>query len=134
MFDFINRAASIGDPAVALRLDELIPFGDWRSKLDAVERTGDASPKERKAILIEAFGQSLKRLGNYDYVAETTVLRPLKDRPLYCLFYATRHPKGIGVPRLPDCSFKRGIEDTRSYQCQAFCNHDRPRRVFRISP
>src|SRR6266513_1050803 len=28
-------------------------------------------------------------------------LRPLKDRTLYCLFYATRHPKGIEVFR--DC-------------------------------
>jgi hypothetical protein len=55
----------------------------------------------RKKILIDAFSLSLKQLGNYDYVAETTVLRPLKDRPLYCLFYATRHPRGIEVFR--DC-------------------------------
>jgi three-Cys-motif partner protein len=99
MFDFINRAASIKDEAIAAGLDELIPFGDWRSKLGEVERSSLSTSDERKVILVEAFGQSLKQLGNYDYVAETTILRPLKDRPLYCLFYATRHPKGIEVFR-----------------------------------
>jgi three-Cys-motif partner protein len=101
MFDFINRAASIKDPPVAAGLDELIPFGDWRTRLEAAERTGTADPGVRKAILIEGFSESLRRLGNYEYVAETTILRPLKERPLYCLFYATRHPKGIEVFR--DC-------------------------------
>jgi len=101
MFDFINRAVSITDVAFTTALDELIPFGDWRSRLDKAERAGGVHPRERKAILVDAFSRCLKRLGNYDYVAETTVLRPLKDRPLYCLFYATRHPKGIEVFR--DC-------------------------------
>ena len=31
MFDFINRAASIKDPAVVAGLNQLIPLGDWRS-------------------------------------------------------------------------------------------------------
>lgn len=72
MFDFINRAASMRDPTVATGLDELIPYGDWRSKLEDAERSGSVTPGERKAVLVEAFGQSLKQLGNYDYVAETT--------------------------------------------------------------
>ena len=46
MSDFINRAASIRDPAVVAGLDELIPFGDWRRRLEAAERDG-ASPDER---------------------------------------------------------------------------------------
>ena len=51
--------------------------------------------------MVDAFGANLAHYGNYEYVAETTVLRPVKDRPLYCLFYATRHPRGIEVFR--DC-------------------------------
>src|SRR5690606_30061102 len=35
MLEFINRAASMRDPIVASGLDELIPFGNWREKLDA---------------------------------------------------------------------------------------------------
>ena len=112
MFDFINRAASIRDHAVIAGLDELIPFGDWRSKLEEAEKSGSVTPDERKAILVDAFGASLKQLGNYGYVSETTILRPLKDRPLYCLFYPTRHPKGIEVFR--DCQIAALREESRT--------------------
>jgi len=114
MFDFINRAASIKDPIVVSGLNELIPFGDWRSKLDEAEinQTHDLTPDERKAILVNAFSASLVRLGNYRYVAETTVLRPLTDRPLYCLFYATRHHTGIEVFR--DCQIKALTEQSKT--------------------
>jgi three-Cys-motif partner protein len=101
MFDFINRAASM--EAAATGLNELMPHDDWRAKLEAAEATcpGGLTALQRKAILVEAFGANLTHFGNYDYVAETTVLRPVKDRPLYCLFYATRHSRGLEVFR--DC-------------------------------
>jgi three-Cys-motif partner protein len=112
MFDFINRAASMRDAVTMTRLDELIPFGGWRTKLEETERSGGVTPGERKGILVEAFACSLKRLGRYDYVAETTVLRPVKDRPLYCLFYATRHPKGIELFR--DCQISALREESKT--------------------
>jgi three-Cys-motif partner protein len=106
MFDFINRAASIKDAAVVDGLDVLMPYGDFRGQLAELERAHPYgfAPEQRKAVLVNAFSESLAKLGRYKYVAETTVLRPLKDRPLYCLFYATRHPKGIEVFR--DCQVK----------------------------
>jgi len=106
MFEFINRAASIDDPTVISGLDELIPYGNWRAKLREAEQlaNGRLDSSERKAILVGAFTESLARLGNYRYVAETTILRPLRDRPLYCLCYATRNHHGIEVFR--DCQVK----------------------------
>jgi three-Cys-motif partner protein len=95
MFDFINRAVNIRDRSIIDGLNRLIPVGGWRDRLEI------AAPHERKAILVEAFRASLLKFGNYKHVAEVTVLRPTKDRPLYCLFYATRHPAGIEVFR--DC-------------------------------
>jgi three-Cys-motif partner protein len=114
MFDFINRAASIQDPAVVSGLNELIPYGDWRTELAEAERArpGRVTPDERKAILVQAFSGCLAKLGKYEYVAETTVLRPVKERPLYCLFYATRHRKGIEVFR--DCQFKALTEQSKT--------------------
>jgi three-Cys-motif partner protein len=112
MFDFINRAASMKDAVTITGLDELIPFGGWRTKLEEAERSGGVTPGERKVILVEAFACSLKRLGKYDYVAETTVLRPVRDRPLYCLFYATRHSKGIEVFR--DCQINALREESKT--------------------
>jgi three-Cys-motif partner protein len=101
MFEFINRAASMTDPGLRKGLDELMPYGDWHHRMEeAVNTAGHPlTPNERKEILVEAFSESLRPLGGYRYVAETTVLRPLRDRPLYCLFYATRHKRGISVFR-----------------------------------
>jgi three-Cys-motif partner protein len=106
MFDFINRAVNIGDANIVAGLNELIPHGDWRSKITEAETRGDGNltPEARKTVLVSAFTESLAKLGNYRFVAETTILRPLRDRPLYCLCYATRHPRGIEVFR--DCQIK----------------------------
>jgi three-Cys-motif partner protein len=114
MFDFINRAANIKDPTVVAGLNELIPVGNWRSTLEAAEMAhpGGLSPEERKAILVDAFASNLAHFGKYEYVAETTVLRPVKDRPLYCLFYATRHPRGIEVFR--DCQAEALKEQSKT--------------------
>ena len=109
MFDFINRAASMKDCAAGL--DELIPYGDWRKKLEEAENRG-ATSDVRKTILVDAFGESLAKIGGYDFVAETTVLRPLSDRALYCLCYATRHPKGIEVFR--DCQLQALQEQAKT--------------------
>jgi three-Cys-motif partner protein len=114
MFDFINRAASIKQPAVVEGLNQLIPHGDWRATLGAAEaeKSSGLSSEERKSILVEAFASNLAHFGDYEYVAETTVLRSVKDRPLYCLFYATRHPKGIEVFR--DCQLEALKEQSRT--------------------
>ncbi len=114
MFDFINRAASIKDSIVVSGLNELIPHGDWRATLETAEnsRPGGLTPDERKVILVEAFAFNLAHFGKYKYIAETTVLRPVRDRPLYCLFYATRHEKGIEVFR--DCQAEALKEQSKT--------------------
>jgi three-Cys-motif partner protein len=99
MFEFINRAANMTGADTVACLDDLMPYGNWRKRL-AAARDAD----ERKEILIEAFTENLKRVGNYAYVVPTEVLRPLKNRTLYCLFYATRHETGLKAFR--DCQTK----------------------------
>jgi hypothetical protein len=101
MFDFINRAASMADPVIVAGLNELIPDGDWRESLTVA--VGGGRP-DRKRILIDAFSASLGRIGGYPLVAETPIFRPLKDRTLYSLIYATRKAPGIQVFR--DCQIK----------------------------
>lgn len=106
MFEFISRAAGMSDPDIVKGLDELMPSSNWRQRLrDAEAAKGrPLAPEEREEILIECFRDSLRQIGRYNYVAETKVLRPLKDRTLYYLFYATRHERGIEVFR--DCQVK----------------------------
>lgn len=94
MFEFINRAASMREPVTVAGLDALIPGGDWRGKLTAA-----TSPDARKRILVDAFAAVIGKMGGYRFVADTPVLRPLKDREIYSLVYATRKPPGIEVFR-----------------------------------
>lgn len=103
MFEFINRAASIDDPVVVAGLNELLPTGDWRTRL-----AGDLPSDERKLILVDIFTQCLFAAGKYKHICETTILRPDKNRPLYSLFYGTRHDRGLEVFR--DCQV-RALEE-----------------------
>jgi three-Cys-motif partner protein len=115
MFEFINRAASMSEPVTINGLDELMPHDNWRQRLKEAEENAGCyglTPDQRKEILVGAFSESLRELGGYDYVAETTVLRPLKDRPLYCLIYATRHERGIAAFR--DCQVAALIEQSKT--------------------
>ncbi|MFL5239903.1 MAG: three-Cys-motif partner protein TcmP [Rhizomicrobium sp.] len=112
MFDFINRAASINEPKVVAGLDELIPLGSWRAALAEGERSGGLSPEERNEVLVNAFSDNLRQIGNYGYVAETAVLRPTKDRPLYSLLYCTRSKTGIEVFR--ECQIAALEEQSRT--------------------
>src|SRR5262249_36334863 len=94
MFEFINRAAGMSQPVTIQGLDELMPHSNWQRRMkDAEEQMAPygISMGDRKEVLVGSFGDSLKRIGGYPYVAELTVLRPLTDRALYCLVYASRH-------------------------------------------
>jgi len=100
MFDFINRAASMTDPAIVDGLNALIKTDNWRQRLAQAQPEGAQKPADvRKAVLVDAFSQTLAKLGGYSFVAETPIFKPLADRTLYSLIYATRKPSGIEVFR-----------------------------------
>ncbi|WP_370677096.1 three-Cys-motif partner protein TcmP [Pleomorphomonas sp. PLEO] len=104
MFDFINRFVNVSSPGVAASLDALFLEPGWRQCLREPTPQGRAESEHRKIVLIEAFSGTLARIGNYPFVAETTVLRPTVDRPLYSLIYGTRSPAGLEVFR--ECQIK----------------------------
>lgn len=100
MFEFVNRAASMSTPATVAGLDELLPIGRWRENLAMVGAgLSEERAAARKTVLIDAFREVLRELGDYRYVAEVPVLRPVRDRLLYSLIYATRSATGIEVFR-----------------------------------
>ena len=106
MFEFINRAASMSAPDIVDGLDELLPAQGWRASLEDVDLRypQQERPAMRRKILIDTFRKVLAARGSYGFVAETTVMRPLKNSMLYALVYATRAAKGIEVFR--DCQIK----------------------------
>jgi len=100
MFDFINRFATMEQPAIKTGLDALMPSADWRQRigdLDADPAEPGANP--RKNVLVTAICDAIGRFGKYPHVLETPVLYPTKDRTFYSLIYATRSAKGIEVFR-----------------------------------
>jgi three-Cys-motif partner protein len=106
MFEFINRAASMSSTDIVGGLDELLPAQGWRAALEEVDlRYPERDrPAMRRKILIDTFRRVLADQGGYGFVAETPVMRPLKNSMLYALVYATRSAKGIEVFR--DCQIK----------------------------
>lgn len=104
MFDFINRFAKASDLKTAASLDLLFDDKGWRAQLDEPAPPGVPDAEHRKTLLVDAFAASLGRIGGYKHVAETTVLRPTMDRPLYSLVYGTRSPVGLEVFR--SCQIK----------------------------
>jgi three-Cys-motif partner protein len=106
MFEFINRAAGMTALDTVAGLDELMPHGNWRARLAEAETDAGRAltPDERKDIVIGAFTENLQQIGGYQYVVPTEILRPLKNRTLYCLFYATRHELGLQAFR--ECQTK----------------------------
>lgn len=104
MFEFINRAASMTEAVTINGLNEFMPGSNWQKRLRDAEKEWAGSGligDDRKDVLVGAFRDSLKQIGQYAYTAEVTVLRPMKDRPLYCLVYGSRHETGFEVFR--DC-------------------------------
>ncbi|UDL93340.1 three-Cys-motif partner protein TcmP [Lichenihabitans sp. PAMC28606] len=104
MFDFVNRFAKTVDPKTAESLDLLFDDRGWRAQLNVPVSHGMSTAEYRKKVIVNAFSASLRRLGGYKHVAETTVLRPTMDRPLYSLVYGTRSSMGLEVFR--NCQIK----------------------------
>ena len=76
-----------------------MPHGSWQARLAALVNAGGDHSAARKAVLADAFRETLVKIGAFKYVAEIPVLQRIKDRTLYSLFYGTRHSKGIEVFR-----------------------------------
>jgi three-Cys-motif partner protein len=120
MFDFINRAASMTDPAIVEGLNALIKTDNWRQRLETAQPEGAKKLADvRKAILVDAFSQTLAKLGGYSFVAETPIFKPLADRTLYSLIYATRKSPGIEVFRRNQLKALREQEVVRANKRQA---------------
>ena len=120
MFDFISRAAPMSDPAIVAGLDALIKSSGWRQRLMSAQPSGSRRLADvRKEILVDAFSQTLTEVGGYEFVAETPIFRPLADRTLYSLIYATRKAAGIEVFRRAQIKTLREQEAVRGNARQA---------------
>jgi hypothetical protein len=88
MFDYINRFLKAGiNESLARSFDDL--FGDkgWRGKMPEGQGREDA--------ILTYYKECLRKIGGYQYIVNTPILKPTEDRTYYHLIYATHHHKGL---------------------------------------
>jgi hypothetical protein len=86
---------------------KLFGSAEFRDKLIGLEE------KEREDALVDAYRESVKRVGSFIYTSSAIVLHPTKDRTYYHLIYATRDPKGIKVFKDAEKKAMTVMEQTR---------------------
>lgn len=91
MYDFVNRAASMSDAKTIASLDPILGGPNWESRLDSNLTRGRAVEK--------LFRDTLKQVGNFDYVISTKIDRPTADRPHFFIAYGTKSHDGLRVFR-----------------------------------
>ena len=91
MYDDINRHVDDPRPEQVASFSELFARTDWRQELVRRQEAGYS----REKALVSLFVDGLRRLGNFEYVTFTRILKPLANRTYFYLVYATRHVKGL---------------------------------------
>jgi three-Cys-motif partner protein len=87
MYDFVNRAASMGDPKTIASLDPILGGEGWEARLDQSLPRGRAVEK--------LFRTNLAIAGNFDFVVSTKIDRPTADRPHFFIVYGTKSREGL---------------------------------------
>jgi three-Cys-motif partner protein len=87
MYDFINRAVGMSDPATVASIDPILGGPGWQERLDTTLKRGPAVEK--------LFRETLAAECDLDYVVSTKIYRSTKDRPHFFMVYATKAPAGL---------------------------------------
>jgi three-Cys-motif partner protein len=91
MYDFVNRAASMADAKTIASLDPILGGSDWEKRLDLKLPRGRAVEK--------LFRETLRTVGDFNYVVSTKIDRPTADRPHFFISYGTKSHNGLKVFR-----------------------------------
>ena len=109
MYDHLNRFALHPIQGVKDTINAMFLDSEWRERLDAAR-----TPKEREAVILEAFQTGLKQIGGYKFIPSLTVQKTLSDRTYYHLVFGTRHSEGLAVFRDSQIKALEAQADVRS--------------------
>jgi three-Cys-motif partner protein len=87
MYAFVNRAASMRDAKTIASFDPILGGPNWEERLDPNLPRGRAVEK--------LFRDSLRGVGDFDFVVSTKIDRSTADRPHFFIAYATKSPNGL---------------------------------------
>lgn len=87
MYDFVNRAASMRDPKTIASLNPILGGQGWEQRLDPCLPRGLAVEK--------LFRDTMRNIGEFDYVVSTKIDRSTTDRPHFFIAYGTKSENGL---------------------------------------
>ena len=106
MFDHVKRFSSSLDEMLVQSFDPILGGPGWQERLD---------PHLPKDLAIEKlFRETLKNIGNFDYVASTGINRATMDKTHYFITYGTKHLAGLKVFRDTEYKARRFHERNRA--------------------
>ena len=87
MYEFVNRFAHSDDKEIINSLDPILGGPGWLDRLDGNLSRGPAVEK--------LFRETLKSVGNFDFVISTKIDNATAERPHYFITYGTKSPDGL---------------------------------------
>lgn len=106
MYEFVNRSAHSDDEDIIASLDPILGGPGWRDRLDPNLPRGLAVEKQ--------FRETLKSVGNFDFVISTKIEKATADRPHYFIAYGTKSPDGLITFRQTEYEALREHERNRA--------------------
>jgi three-Cys-motif partner protein len=87
MYEFVNRFAHSEDPEIVASLNPILGGPGWLQKLDADLPRGLAVEK--------LFRETLKSIGDFDFVVSTKIDKATAERPHFFIAYGTKNEQGL---------------------------------------
>lgn len=87
MYEFVNRFAHSDDNDIIASLDPILGGPGWPDRLD---------PNLPRGLAVEKlFRETLKSVGNFDFVISTKIDKATAERPYLFITYGTKSPDGL---------------------------------------
>lgn len=87
MYEFVNRFSHSDDQDIIASLDPILGGPGWRDRLD---------PRLPRGLAVEKlFRETLRAVGNFNFVVSTKIDKATADRPHFFITYATKSFDGL---------------------------------------
>jgi three-Cys-motif partner protein len=127
MYEFINRFAYSDDAETVASLAPILGGTGWGDRLD---------PHLPRGLAVEKlFRETLKSVGNFDFVVSTKIDKSTAERPHFFIAYGTKSPKGLTTFRQTEyealrehvrnrANAKERIREQKTGAMDLFAGHD----------
>lgn len=106
MYAFVQRFVYSDDEDTVTSLNPILGGPGWRDRLDRSLQGGPAAEK--------LFRETLKSVGNFDFVVSTRIDKATTERPHFCITYGTKSLEGLKAFRQTEYDALRQHEKNRA--------------------